>query len=258
MDDLAWTEFDLSPRIVARARAADPGPLPPVYAEMVQPTPAAGPPYRLIPLANVSQEDADPLLSDRVDDSFDALRRRTAAEMGWDYLARLSSSWVPLTYTPPSGHSRQSWHVCGRAIGLDREQVENGEPGIELVREDVGSITYWRIFARTARQDGSQGEPLRVPVWDLNARTEGGRAGVEGGALKRTIPAGYYVDLSDLAESYGWERASAMWRWRYSLPDVRWWELVKTGDLTWWDCMLEVFPPDEIVESFGPIPGHDE
>jgi TolB protein len=284
MDDLAWTDAALSARVIARAQAAEPASSPSLYMELVQPTPTAGPPYKLIPLPDIDREKEETeeteetegiegteeageaekkeqeefMLSDRVDESFSALRQRVVEEAGWDYLGTLNSSWITMTFTPPSGQSRMSWHVCGRAIGLSQEPYEAEEPQVELVREDVGSVTYWRIFLRATEQDGSMGEPLREAVWDLNAREEGGRAFVEGGAIKERIPSGYYVDFTTLAGDYGWERVPSMWRWRYSWPDILWWELQKPGELDWWECMLEVFEPEEIEAAFGPIPGYED
>ena len=309
MDDLAWTDTALSPRVIARAQATRPI-ASSLYMELVQPTPTSGPPYKLVPLLNIESEGEETpepeiveevteteeaiagegegegeegkegegateteepvatkapvvteepfLLSDRVDESFNALRQRVIADTGWDYLGTLSSSWVTMTFTPPSGHSRMSWHVCGRAIGLDREPYDAEQPQIELVREDVGSVTYWRIFIRAAEQDGSMGEPLRQATWDLDAREEGGRAFVEGGEFKELVPSGYYVDFTALASDYGWERVPSMWRWRYSWPDILWWELEKTDGLDWWKCMLEVLEPDEIESAYGPIPGYED
>jgi hypothetical protein len=225
----------------------------------MQPTPAAGPSFQLVSLPNVGAgEDGAAYLSDRVNESFNALRQRVIEEAGWDYLARLGSAWRPITYTPPTGQSRMSWHLCGRAIGLDQDPYEEDEPRVELVREDVGNVTYWRVFIRAARQDGSMGQPLREAVWDLNARDEGGPALVEGGAPRERIPSGYYVDFTTLASDYGWERVPALWRWRYFWADIRWWELQKTDGLTWWEGMLEIFEPGEIEASFGPIPGYEE
>jgi len=253
LDSLAWASLPLPARVVARAQADASVAEPPFYVELAQPTPRTGPPYQLVPLPNVTAEEKL-LLSDRVNESFNALRQRAIEETGWDYLGTLGSSWRPLTYTPPSGHSRMSWHLCGRGIGLDQAPYEAHPPQVELVREDVGNVTYWRVFVRAARQDGSMGEPLREAVWDLNARDQGGRAMVEGGALEPRIPSGYYVDLTTLASDYGWERVPALWRWRYFWPDVRWWEFLKTDGLTWWQCMQEVFEPKEIEAAFGPIP----
>jgi hypothetical protein len=258
LDDLAWTDTPLSPRVVARAQEAERESELPFYAEVVQATPAGGVPYALVPLPGVDTEEGEPMLSDRVNDSFNALRRRVAGEAGWDYLAELDSSWIPLTYEPPSGQSRKSWHLCGRAFALNQATYESDEPRVELVREDIGTATYWRVFVRTSEGERHRGEPLRDLPWDLKAREEGGQAAVNGGAPRERVPAGYYVDFTAWARDYGWERVPALWRWRQFWPDIQWWEFRKTGDLTWWDCMLEVFEPQAIESAFGPIPGHED
>jgi TolB protein len=258
LDSLAWSDSPLSPRIMARAQDAEPDAQVSSYTEVVQPTPVEGPPYELVSLPGVNTREGAPFLSDQVNDSFNVLRRRVAEEVGWDYLAGLGSALIPLNYVPPSGQSRKSWHLCGRAFALNQEPYDRDEPMVQLVREDVGNNLYWRVFVRAAAQDGSMGEPLRERPWDLNARHEGGRAEVDGGTLKETVPSGYYVDFTALARDYGWERVPAEWRWRYFWPDIRWWEFQKTGGLTWWDCMLEVFEPGDVESAFGPIPGREE
>jgi TolB protein len=258
LGELAWTDTPLSPRVVARAQEAAPDSEPPFYTEVTQATPATGAPYALIPLPGVDSEDGESLLSDRVNDSFNALRRRVAEETGWDYLAELDSSWIPLTYEPPSGQSRKSWHLCGRAFALNQAGYGGDAPQVELVREDIGTATYWRVFFRASPGERHMGEPLRSLPWDLDAREEGGQAAVNGGAPREHVPAGYYVDFTARARDYGWERVPAQWRWRQFWPDIQWWEFRNTGELTWWDCMLEVHEPEEIESAFGPIPGRED
>lgn len=255
LDDLAWAGSPLSSRVLARAQDAEPDAPLSSYMEVVQPTPVDGVPYELVPLPGVNVREGSPLLSDQVNDSFNALRRRVAEKVGWDYLGGLESALLPLDYVPPAGQSRKSWHLCGRAFALNQEPYERDEPMIQLVREDVGNNLYWRVFVRTAVQDGSMGEPLREQPWDLTARHDGGRAEVDGGTLKESVPSGYYVDFTALAREYGWERMPAEWRWRHFWPDIRWWEFRKTDGLTWWGCMLEVLEPEEVESAFGPIPG---
>jgi len=249
-----WSALPLSARAIVSARAVEPASDPPLYTEFVQPSPLTGPPYRLVYLENVNGADDQVQLTDRVDDSFIALRQRVLEESGWDYLATLGGATRSLDYVPPSGQPRMSWNVCGRAVELDQTPYTSSEPTIVLVREDVGSETYWRVFLRAARQDGSMGEPLRVAPWDLNARQRGGVAGAQGGELLATIPSGYYVDFTALAADYGWQRTSALYRWRYYWPDIRWWVFQKTDDLTWWQCMLELYEQSEVELTFGPLP----
>jgi len=257
LEDLAWTQLSLSHRVIARAQAAEPVSLAPFYTELVQPTSTSAPPYQLVELPNVNNNNKE-RLSDRVNESFNALRQRVLDEAGWDYLGRLDASWKPITYTPPSGQSRMNWHLCGRAIALDQEPYEESDSRIELVREDLGNVTYWRVLIRAAKQDGSMGEPLREVPWDLYAREESGPAMVDGGAYKDEIPSGYFVDFTTLASDYGWDRVPSMWRWRYFWPDIRWWEFQNTADLSWWRCMLDVYKPEQIESAFGPIPGHED
>lgn len=293
VSDLRWAVTPLSPRLLTRARAGVPGEELPLYVELLRPTPTAGPPYRLVTVPGVLvqpgatddnrtaatasgggtlesgeavtetekkkevQLPEEAHLSDRVNESFNALRQRVLKEAGWDYLANLSTASLPMTYTPYSGQSRMTWHVCGRAFSLDRRPYEEEKPPrVELVKEDLGNVTYWRVFIRAVRQDGTMGEPLRTGVWDLNARQEDEKTLVEGGRLKPHIPSGYYVDFTTLAGDYGWERVPSLWRWRYFWPDVLWWRYQKTDGLSWWECMLELFEPAQIEAAFGPIPGY--
>ncbi|HIQ00696.1 MAG TPA: hypothetical protein EYH30_00950, partial [Anaerolineales bacterium] len=254
MADPVWGPVPLSSRAIARARSAEPLEEPVLYTELVQPPASTGPPYRLVYLPDVNGGDDRARLSDRVDDSFKALRQRVLEETGWDYLMVLGSAWRPMDHTPRPGQSRMSYHVCGRAFDVNQAFYDQEEQQIQLVREDVGNETYWRVFIRAARQDGSMGEPLRVAPWDLKAREEGGAAAVQGGRLLEEVPPGYFVDFTTLAADYGWERVSALYRWRYFWPDIEWWHFQKRDGLSWWECMLEIYEPEEIEASFGPIP----
>jgi TolB protein len=207
--------------------------------------------YQLVPLPNVNGSNTAERLSDRVNDSFNALRDRVKVETGWDYLTILGDSWRPMNHTPRPGQGRISWHVCGRAIDINQGFLRTGD--IELVREDLGGVTYWRVFIRARVQDGSLGEPLRVTPWDLNARAKGGLATAQGGELK-AIPPGYYVDFTTLALDYGWERRNALSNWRNSYFDVEWWHFQKTEGLSWYGCMLEVYDEAAVIESYGALP----
>ena len=73
---------------------------------------------------------------------------------------------------------------------------------------------------------------------------------LEGGAIKERIPSGYYVDFTALASDYGWERLPSLWRWRYSWPDIWWWEFQKTDGLPWYDSMQEVYAQAKLDEFF--------
>lgn len=245
----SWSSQPLSEDAVARTVDAAPLAAPPLYTEVVSPTASGQTPYVFVRLDDVGP--SGHLLSDAVDDSFRALRARVQQETGSDYLAVLGSSWRPMNHTPREGQSRRSYHVAGRAIDIDQTPYNNGGDRIVFVREDIGSVTYWRVYIRTRQQDGTQGEPLREAPWELDVGAE------TGGRPMARIPAGYYVDFTTLAADYGWERVRAIWRWRSFYPDVEWWHFQKTEGLPWWDAMKQVFRERDVIVSYGPYPGRD-
>lgn len=223
---------------------------PPLYTEIL--LSSATDQYELVNLPNVNNSDTAEKLSDRVNDSFNALRKDIEAKTGWDYFATLGDSWRTMNYTPRPGQGRISWHVCGRAVDINQGYLRQGQ--LELVREDIGGVTYWRVFIKAKAQDGSLGEPLRTAPWDLTARSDGGLATAQGGEYKATIPEGYYVDFTTLASDYGWERRNALSNWRSSYFDIEWWHFQKTEGMSWFECMTELYSTDAISDSYGALP----
>lgn len=252
MDAPTWTAGGLAAEVVARLQARMAEPEAPLYTELLLAAPPEGDTYQFVNLPDVNHSDSAEELSDRVNDSFNAMRRRVQEETGWDYLAILGDSSRTMNYTPRPGQGRISWHVCGRAIDINQGFLTDRR--IELVREDVSGVTFWRVYIQAAEQDGSMGEPLRAAPWNLAARSNGGLATAMGGELRAEIPAGYYVDFTTLAADYGWERRNALSNWRASIFDVEWWHFQKTEGMSWYDCMLEIYPEEEITTSYGELP----
>lgn len=250
MDTPSWTTTplnqDLETRLAKRMGEEEA----PLYTELLM---AANPEkYQLVGLPNVNRGNNVEQLSDKVNDSYNALRKAVEEQTGWDYLAILGDSWRPMNHTPRPGQGRISWHVCGRAVDINQGYLSNKQ--IELVREDIGGVTYWRVFIKAKEQDGSLGEPLKVAPWDLSARSKGGLATAQGGELKSVIPAGYYVDFTTVAADYGWERRNALSNWRDSYYDVEWWHFQKTEGLSWFECMEELYTTEAISDSYGILP----
>jgi len=248
-----WGAPSVDPQIVAEQRQTAPLETASLYIEEVLPLPASGPPYTIVGLSDVNGGDDREFLSDRVNDSFEALRQRVLQESGIDYLATIGDSFRAIGVEPPPGQSPRNWHKAGRAFDLSQSLYEREDQLIELVREDSGFRTYWRVYLRAAQQDGSMGEPLRQAPWDLKARQEGGLAAREGGELEQSVPTGYYVDFTALAADYGWERVAANNRWRREWADVNWWQFYKPQGLTWLEAMLEMYRLDQIEAVFGPV-----
>lgn len=236
-------------------QAALPSPLPPSFAQAAAAAPTAlwqpvvtpageGLAGRtaLVPLVDVTAPSAR--LHDEVDEAFYALRQKSVEVIGWDVMSNLENAYVPLT-TPLDPGFGQDWLYTGRGFALNSVALTAG--WFMAVREDFGSQTYWRLYIRTQIQDGSQGMPMHDPPWDLNARYELDPASYENGGKFAAVPAGYWVDFTNLARSYGWERQPALSNWRTYYRGARVTHFVMTGGLDWYTAMLEIYPPEALV-----------
>lgn len=185
-----------------------------------------------------------PFLHDLVDESFNALRQRVATDAGWDFLATLENAFVPLT-APLAPGMGKDWLYTGRAFSFSPLPMNAG--WVVVTQECFGSDVYWRVYLRARFQDGSQGRPLRQRIWDFNARYSGDPFAYEqGGRWQEEIPAGYWVDFTNLARAYGWERLSALPIWQSAYFAARFNEFIQTHDKTWQQAMLELYPPEAL------------
>lgn len=230
----------------------------PLFVEDLGEVQESGAPYLLRRLAVNAPS---PYLSDRVDGSFLALRERTISETGWDFLGQVDNMFEEADTRPLPGQSHRTWNKAGRAFDFYFRHALSDDPQVEVVREDRGNETYWRVYLKTARQDGTQGEPLRDLPWDFRARFGfEPRYYDQGGTPKDVLPTGYYVDFTALAADYGWQRVAATDNWRTYFPAIRFWHYQNrqangytvTGHalnghaLTWEEAMLEIYTADEI------------
>lgn len=249
-DDPDWTGW--KPAVGTPIAGLEPANAGPLYNETVniQDVP---PLYRPILLNGVEAPLA--YLSDQVDGSFVALRQAVLTQTGVDYLGVLEDAlWTP-DRLPEPGQDRLNWHMTGRSFAINRNLIFSGFPvPLEVVREDIGISTYWRLYARTAVQDGQLGEPLRDLPWDFGARSQGDpQAYDEGGRLRSSVPAGYYVDLTQLFADYGWERVPADRSWRANFGGVLFWQFVRSDGLIWEEAMLELYSAEDL-NTFLTVP----
>jgi TolB protein len=187
-----------------------------------------------------------PKLSDAVDEAFMALREAMVRKVGWDFLANLDYAFVGINDPLPPGYRYNDWLYTGRAFAFSEAFMRAG--WVEVVREELAGETYWRVYVRTRNQDGSLGEPLRAYPWDFSARfNQDPVAYDQGGQLKDSIPAGYYVDFTALAASYGFQRLPALPNWRTYYPGARFNEFALIEGLNWVDAMLQIYPPSALV-----------
>lgn len=223
----------------------------PLWISQVTPL-AAGPSDRqsLVTLKDVTAP--NPRLLDSVDEAFQMLRSRVANELGWDFLASLENAFVPLNSPLPPG-SNEDWLLTGRAFTVNPVPMSAG--WMIVTREEIGSLTYWRIFVRTRYQDGSMGAPMRSYPWDLNARYSGDpQVYEEGGQLSGKIPSGYFIDFTDLAQTYSFQRLPAQLNWRTYFPGIRYNEFAMTENMDWKAAMLEVYPQEIMLTPTVVLP----
>lgn len=206
--------------------------------------------YQLVELEDVQAP--FPRLHDQVDEAFQALRMHLAQESGWDLLAALENAYVPLT-SPLDPGMGEDWLYTGRAFAFTSSPINAG--WLVVVREDFGAQTYWRVFMRARYQDGSAGMPLHQRPWDLAARFEGDAAVYEqGGKLLDAVPDGFWIDLTQRASGYAFERQPALPTWRAAYPAARFNEFALTGGLQWQTAMLELYPPEVLLTPSPVVP----
>lgn len=193
-----------------------------------------------------------PFLIDSLDEAFNAFRAELATQTGWDVLSSLENAYYPLT-EPPSPGMVENWLYTGRGIALNPLPFSAG--WLVTIREDYNGQTYWRLFARTRYQDGSQGIPLSAHPWDLEARHSGDTKAYEQGGALAPIPQGYWVDLTDLAAQFGWARLPAFVNWRTYYSAARANQFVITGGLSWQNAMAQLYPVEAIATpTYVPTP----
>lgn len=239
-----------------------PNPLPGSFTQAAQGTPAAlwapaltpvtdvpGQRWYLVDLPGVQAP--YPQLHDLVDESFAALRERVVQATGWDALGSLENAFVPLTTSLDPGY-QEDWLYTGRAFAVNSLMVNAG--WMTVVREQIGAETYWRLYLRAQRQDGSLGEPIQNPPWDVNARYDLDPRSYEAGGRYAPVPSGYWVDMTSLAQAYGWQRLPALPNWQNYFAGARFSEFAMPNGLDWYAAMLELYPAEVLATPTRVLP----
>jgi TolB protein len=247
---LAWPAITLPDPLPAEILAA---------AQRTAPAPSAAPVATLpdipsqrwfvVPLNDVQAPSAG--LHALVEPWFRELRARLITDAGWDPLASLENSFVPITGTLDPG-LEQDWLYTGRAFAINTLMLNAG--WLSVHREDIGDQTYWRVYVRVQKQDGSQGAPIKDPPWDLNSRYQLDPQAYEAGGSFAPVPPGYWLDLTSLAELYGWHRLASLRNWRTYYAGARFSEFAHTDGLDWFSAMLELYPAEALITATPVLP----
>lgn len=224
---------------------------PPLYKEQIDlASPDSGHPYDLRRPKSARLEGGLTKLSNRVVDSFDALQARVKQQVGYDFLAILADALRAVDVRCDVTCDTLSWHKAGRAVDTRLDYTDpRGIGGVEIVREDQQGETFFRMYLRTAAQDGTMGEPLKEAPWDLSYRARWVIAPGEGGT-KMPVPSGFYVDFTAIARQYGWERISAHnsqdFDWKSNKIGAEYWHYQRSQGLNWYQSMRELYSESDL------------
>jgi TolB protein len=195
----------------------------------------------VVEIANLNAP--NPFLADSTDESFTAMRKAFGKVVGWDFLGSLDEAYLPLTATTYPGII-DNWLLSGRAIAVSSGALPAG--WMVVTREDFNGKTYWRIWVKCLDQEGSCGKPILSHTWDFSTRSSGDLSAYENGGSLSGIPDGYWVDFTEFANHYGWERLPAQEDWRYYFPGTLFNQFVFRQGLTWHQAMLQLYPEEAV------------
>ncbi len=211
--------------------------------------PNSGHVYEMRRITSTSLNPGINTLNGRVADSFIALQTRLKQEVGYDFLSVLSDMARPVSYVCDVTCDSLSWHKSGRAFDSRLDYTDARGSTLEVVREDQQGETYWRMLLRTSAQDGSMGEPVKEAPWDLSYRARWVIAPGEGG-VKKPVPAGFYLDFTELAREYGWDRISSHeetdFDWKTNKIGAEYWHYEQRDGLNWYQAMREVYAESDL------------
>jgi peptidoglycan hydrolase-like protein with peptidoglycan-binding domain len=121
------------------------------------------------------------------------------------------------------GNSKLSLHYTGRAVDLSMEPAGGKKQRWWIAKETAGSKTYWRIYCKTDKQDGTQGTKIAAKSKKYYEfyKNEG----------EKWIPEGYYVNLTEILKSFDFERIPAQDGWTTTAKKQEWWHFYYAKDV---------------------------
>lgn len=186
-----------------------------------------------------------PYLHDEVDESFSSLRQTIAQILGWDFLQTLNNAFIPITQPAPP-MIEDYWLYTARAFEIDDAPATAN--WLVTIREDIEGKTYWRIYLKPIDQSGAVGEKLHQRAWSFDLRTQGNPEAYEqGGAYTQSVPEGYWVDFTEIANQFGWSWIPALVNWRTYYPGTQHTIFVYKEYLDLESALLEIYPPEALL-----------
>jgi TolB protein len=226
------------------------------YADDWQPLSHSVPEHSIAPQDGLTilddVETLQPRISSGVADSYQRLRQHTMDASGYDFLGEIYDAWRGLDHPD---NTLISWHTAGRAFDVHDWYQPSYERVLYTTRQDMHGQTYFRIYLRAARQDGSQGKPLRESVWETDQGLP--ESPPFDSVVRQRAPLdGYFVDFTDLAEREGWTRIAALTPpdgdWTTNYLGMEFWHYERRDQMVWYTAMQRVFSPAQLAGRFTP------
>lgn len=237
-------------------------PLPP--APTPEPKLAPGTLAQVVEVSSILASPGGPpiLVNELVVPSLVAWQQDVLAASGWDLLHVTHGSWRTIDQFKQTPYAHNygflSWHKTGRALDGPFEYLVEGADQMVVAREDLAGTTFWRIYLRTARQDGTQGQPLKDSPWLFWWRIvpEEEPQAYAAGGKRLAIPAGYYVDVTAIARRHGWDRIATYaiegdYDWHTSSNGTEYWHYERSDGLLWWDAMQQIYELKTLLHQVG-------
>jgi hypothetical protein len=143
------------------------------------------------------------------------------------------------------GNSLYSLHYTGRAVDLQQALAGGRKQRYFVVREIAGGDTYWRIYCKTDRQDGTQGSKIsklkKIKYYSFFDKKE------------YQLPEAYYVDITNILNKNGFARIKSHSNWKINSKGLEWWHFHYEKDLqkTFQDEMELVGYSEEVLRNNG-------
>ena len=169
-----------------------------------------------------------PFLRDtRVSAAYVELRQAVIEGAGFDYLAKCGDIMRTAGFTSSKpGVADRSRHKCADAIDFDQENKR-----VIVVREDRLGRSYFRIYLRCQKQDGSMGIQMQATPWDFANHRSG-----------KPVTT-FLFDFTSAAETLGFERIPAWrdWNVTHTYTMSEWWHYQMPEGLTWDEAMAYLY-----------------
>ncbi len=190
-----------------------------------------------------------PIFVEEAVSTFSPLRQKTRELAGWDFLSTLEAAYLLLDESLEP-YINLDWLYTGR--GLMINDIPRLADWLIVIREEYAEKTFWRVYIKTNDQSGLQGKPIKEYPWDFNARYSGNNSAYEnGGARMNSVPSGYWLDFTELAAAYGWNRFPAENYWQFSETASRYQYFAFSQGLSLESALLQLYPPEAIKGLTG-------